>query len=160
MGEVRLYRKRYIPLECVELKDDEILRRDENVIVTRWKCLKPRKDFFSGLSCYFLKKGVKVSKMVKEDGTLRCWYCDIIRTDYDPEENAYVFTDLLADVVITPDDRIKVIDLDELVAADRKGLITRDELHTSLLQLNDLLKLIDSEGFPLVKAAIEKYERK
>lgn len=39
MGECRLYRKRLIPEECVELKDDEILRLDENVIVTRWKCL-------------------------------------------------------------------------------------------------------------------------
>jgi len=159
MGKSKLYRKRLIPDECVELKDDEILRLDDNVIVTRWKSLKPRNDFSGGVSCYFLNKGIKVSRVVKEDGSLFHWYCDIIKTDYDPEENTYVFTDLLADVVITPGGEVRVLDLDELAEADEWGLITREELRMSLCQLNDLLGLIYSGGFNELKAAIEHYGR-
>lgn len=160
MGECRLYRKRLIPEECVELKDDEILRLDENVIVTRWKCLKPRQDFFGGISCYLLKKGIKISKILKEDGSLLFWYCDIIKTEYTPETKTYIFTDLLADVVILPDGYVKVLDLDELAEADEKGLIQRDELQICLRQLNELLELIYSNEFVSLRSAIEEFERK
>lgn len=158
MGKIRLYRKRLIPAECIELKDDEILRLDDAIIVTRWKSLKKRDDFAAGLSCYFLNKGIKVSKVLKEDGSLYHWYCDIIKTDYNAEEQSYVFTDLLADVVIKPDGKVQVVDLDELAMADEKGLITRDELRMSLLQLNDLLGLIYSDEFDALKTAIEECE--
>ncbi len=160
MGKVRLYRKRLIPEECIELKDDEILRLDENIIVTRWKILKPRNDFAAGLSCYFLKKGIKVSKILKKDGSLYRWYCDIIKTDYDPAEQTYLFTDLLADVIIQPDGTVQVVDLDELAMADEKGMITRAELRMSLIQLNDLLGLIYSDEFDSLKTAIEECELK
>lgn len=160
MGEIRLYRKRLIPAECIELKDDEILRMDDNIIVTRWKSLKKRDDFAAGLSCYFLKKGIKVSKVLKEDGSLYHWYCDIIKTDYSAEEQSYVFTDLLADVVIKPDGKVQVVDLDELAIADEQGLITREELRLSLVQLNDLLGLIYSDEFDALKTAIEECETK
>ncbi|MBO5278308.1 MAG: DUF402 domain-containing protein [Lachnospiraceae bacterium] len=158
MGKIRLYRKRLIPAECIELKDDEILRLDDNIIVTRWKSLKKRDDFAAGLSCYFLKKGIKVSKVLKEDGSLYHWYCDIIKTDYNAEEQSYVFTDLLADVVIKPDGKVRVVDLDELAMADEQGLITREELRMSLMQLNDLLGLIYSDEFDALKTAIEECE--
>lgn len=160
MEKVKLYRKRLIPEECIELKDDEILRLDDNIIVTKWKSLKKRDDFASGLSCYFLQKGIKVSKILKEDGSLYQWYCDIIKTDYDAAEKTYVFTDLLADVVIKPDGKVRVVDLDELAIADEQGLITREELRMSLLQLNDLLGLIYSDEFDTLKTAIEECEAK
>ena len=46
-----LYRKRLIPEECIPLKDDIILYMDDEVIVTKWNTLKPRKDFHHGYSC-------------------------------------------------------------------------------------------------------------
>ena len=36
MGLPKIYRKRYMPNETVLLKDDEILRLDEDVLVTKW----------------------------------------------------------------------------------------------------------------------------
>ena len=59
---MQIYRKRLIPDECILLKDDEILEIDEDYIVTKWKTLKPRRDFSHGYSCYFLKLGFKISK--------------------------------------------------------------------------------------------------
>lgn len=158
MKEVKLYRKRMIPEECIELKDDEILRLDKELMVTHWKSLKPRVEFSEGFSCYFLEKGIKVSKRIKKDGSLYYWYCDIIKTDFKKEINAYVFTDLLADVIIMPDGMVQVVDLDELAVADKEGLITREELQMSLLQLNDLLEIIYSGRFDSLKTIIEEYE--
>ena len=65
-----LYRKRLIPEECILLKDDELLYRDEKKIITRWNTLRPKKDLHHGFSCYFLDKGIKVSKFYKADGSL------------------------------------------------------------------------------------------
>ena len=100
-----LYRKRLIPEECILLKDDELLYRDEKKIITRWNTLRPKKDLHHGFSCYFLDKGIKVSKFYKADGSLICWYCDIVTHSYDKATDTYVFTDLLADVLVYPDGR-------------------------------------------------------
>ena len=73
-----LYRKRLIPSECILLKDDIIISCDENVILTKWNTLKPKKDLHHGYSCYLLKEGIKVSKFYREDNSLIYWYCDIL----------------------------------------------------------------------------------
>ena len=48
MRDIILYRKRFIPMETVLLKDDSIVFQDENVIVTKWHTIKPREDFEKG----------------------------------------------------------------------------------------------------------------
>lgn len=142
-----LYRKRIIPDECVLLKDDKILHRDEQIIVTGWNSLKPRKDLHHGYSCYFLKEGYKVSKFYREDNSLLYWYCDIVEYDYHPDTDTYIVTDLLADVIIYPDGFVKVVDIDELVTALNEKLISEDTLKKSLLNLSSLLEIIYSGTF-------------
>lgn len=142
-----LYRKRIIPDECVLLKDDKILHRDEQIIVTGWNTLKPRKDLHHGFSCYFLKEGYKISKFYREDNSLLYWYCDIVEYDYHPDTDTYIVTDLLADVIIYPDGFVKVVDIDELVTALNEKLISEDTLKKSLLNLSSLLEIIYSGTF-------------
>lgn len=151
-----LYRKRIIPDECVLLKDDKILHRDEQIIVTSWNSLKPRKDLHHGYSCYFLKEGYKVSKFYREDNSLLYWYCDIVEYDYHPDTDTYIVTDLLADVIIYPDGFVKVVDIDELVTALNEKLISEDTLKKSLLNLNSLLEIIYSGTFDKLIEPIEK----
>lgn len=151
-----LYRKRIIPEECVLLKDDKILYQDEQIIVTGWHTLKPKKDLHHGYSCYFLKEGYKVSKFYREDNSLLFWYCDIVEHDYHPETNTYVFTDLLADVIIYPDGFVKVVDIDELVTARNENLISEDTLKKSLLCLSNLLDIIYTGRFNTLQEPIEK----
>lgn len=151
-----LYRKRIIPEECVLLKDDKVLHQDEEIIVTGWHSLKPRKDLHHGYSCYFLKEGYKVSKFYKEDGSLLYWYCDIVEYDYNPGSNTYIVTDLLADVIIYPDGFVKVVDIDELATALDGGLISEDILKKSLLCLNSLLEIIYAGNFNKLQAPIER----
>ena len=102
MGELKLYRKRIIPQECILLEDDILLYRDNEVIITKWNTIRPKKTLSHGYSCYFLERGFKVSKFYDHDDQLISWYCDIIDTAYSCEDGTetYIFTDLLADSVV------------------------------------------------------------
>ena len=146
-------------MECVALSDDEILYQDDERIVTRWNTLKPKKDLHHGLSCYFLKEGYKVSKFMRRDGSLLYWYCDIVSHTFDPETDTYVFTDLLADVVIYPDHSVRVVDLDEVGTALKNDLITKEQSISLLDSLSSLLNIIYAkEPFKAIQDYIVKFE--
>ena len=157
MADPILYRKRLIPEECVLLKDDTVLYRDNQIIVTGWKSLKPRKDLHHGYSCYYLEEGFKVSRFCKEDGSMLYWYCDIVDYDYTADTDTYIVTDLLADVVIYPGGFVKVVDLDELVTAQESGLLNNDMLKKALLRLNHLLEIIYAGDFDKLQKPIEQH---
>lgn len=157
MADPILYRKRLIPEECVLLKDDRLLYRDGDIIVTAWNTLKPRKDLHHGCSCYYLREGIKVSRFYNENGSLLYWYCDIVDYDHDAETDTYVITDLLADVIIYPDGFVKVVDIDELATAKDAGLLNDAMLKQALLTLNRLLQIIYDGGFEKLQEPLEKY---
>ena len=158
MDKVRLYRKRIIPAECIELDQDEILFRDREVIITKWHTIRPKKTLSHGYSCYFLERGFKVSKFYAHDGSLISWYCDIVSHTFDPETLTYVFTDLLADVIVYPDSSTRVVDLDELAQAFHDKLITAEELETALRHLDKLLNLIYKGAFGRLQKYINDQE--
>lgn len=157
METLKLYRKRIIPDECILLKDDIILEANEERIVTKWKTLKPRRDFHHGYSCYFLKSGYKVSKFFREDGSLLYWYCDIVEYDYDETQNTLIVTDLLADVVIYPDGYVKVLDIEELSVALKKELCNPETVIQALSRLGKLLDLIYEDKFDILAAHVNKW---
>lgn len=157
MEDLKIYRKRMIPDECILLKDDVILEVTDDIIVTSWKTLKPRRDFHHGYSCYYLKLGYKISKFYREDNTLLYWYCDIVNYDYKEEDNSLIVTDLLADVVIYPDGYIKVLDIDELAIALEKKLCSPAIVTQALRKLDGLLNIIYDDKFETLSAKIEKW---
>ncbi len=159
MNKPVIYRKRIIPEELILLDKDEILYSDDERIVTRWNTIKPKKILHHGCSCYFLKEGYKVSKFYREDGTLIYWYCDIISYKYDPDENSYVFTDLLADVLIYPDGKVEVVDVGEIADALTDGTLTVEEMIPALRSLDKLLAIIYSGKFSDIQDMINKIER-
>lgn len=152
-----IYRKRMIPDECILLKDDEILEANDDFIVTRWKTLKPRRDFHHGYSCYYLKQGYKVSKFYREDNTLLYWYCDIVDYDYRQADDALIVTDLLADVIIYPDGYVKVLDIDELAVALEKKLCSPALVTQALRRLDALLNTIYDDKFEVLIQHIGKW---
>ena len=155
MNVQKLYRRRLIPDECILLKDDIIIKANDEVIVTSWKTLNPKTAFQSGSSCFFLKEGIKVSKFYRADGSLYHWYCDIVDYVYDGSEAALTAIDLLADVIIRPDGFVKVVDLDELVEALDKNLISADTMKSVLLRVNKLLTTIYEGRFPELTAEMD-----
>ena len=144
MDKPLLYRKRYIPLEVKSLNDDEILFADDEIIVTKWNTLKPKKDFSNGISCTFINDGYKISKFMNENGELVYYYCDIIKSEYQKDENIWIFTDLLADVKIYPNGATEVVDLGELSQAYRKNLISAEIVMEALEKMDKLLNLVYS----------------
>ena len=157
MENLKIYRKRMIPDECILLKDDIILETTQDFIITQWKTLKPRRDFHHGYSCYYLKLGYKISKFYREDNTLLYWYCDIVDYLYKKEENSLLVTDLLADVVIYPDGYIKVLDINELAVALEKKLCEPQVIIQALNKLDQLLNTIYDDKFYTLSVQIEKW---
>ncbi len=156
MAEKTIYRKRFIPLETVALKDDCILFESDTRMVTRWKSLKPRKDMGGGISAYFMDKGIKVSKIFAPDGHFVHWYCDTIRTVF--TENAITFIDLLIDVIIDPEGRVHILDAAEAADALQGGLISADILCDALRAMDTLLADIDAGHFSDYTEWITRFE--
>lgn len=151
-----LYRKRIMPDECIALRDDHILECTDDIIVTKWNALKPKKDLHHGYSCYFLKQGFKVSKFLREDGSLLYWYCDIVEYLPDQAENSLTSLDLLADVIVYPDGFVRVMDLDELVISLENGRLEGELLKKCLLRLNRLLQIIYDGDFHTLQQPVER----
>lgn len=155
---IRLYRRRYIPNELTFLKDDEILRFDDEYLVTRWKTLKPRSDFAGGVSVFFLKEGWKISKILDREGNMNYWYCDIIDIVKNEATNTLTYEDLLFDVVVFPNGKFKVLDCDEAAQAFELGLITREQLTQALKSLHELLEIVYHARFDRLQAIVDAYE--
>ncbi len=152
-----LYRKRIIPDECVKLKDDIILHMDNKVLLTKWQTLKPRKDFHHGYSMYLFEEGIKVSKFLREDDSLYYWYCDIVEFEKNKEKNELTVVDLLVDITIDSEDRLNVLDVDELSEAYNKGLISDEQFHTSVERLGKLLTSVHNGNFKKYTDYIDNY---
>lgn len=158
MEKPTLYRKRVIPNELIPLKDDVILVQKDNLIITKWNTLHPRKDIAWGLSAYYIDHGFKVSKIFDKENHLVYWYCDIIHTKFDSNLNTIIFEDLLLDVIVYENGVVHVIDLDELVDAMDLELISQDTAKDALRTLDSLLKIIYSGKFDILMAPVNEAE--
>ncbi|RZS94419.1 DUF402 domain-containing protein [Cuneatibacter caecimuris] len=157
MEPLTLYRRRLIPNETVLLDHDELLFHDSTLLVTRWKTIHPKKRLSHGTSCYYLKRGYKVSQFFDHSGQLMYWYCDIIETSWDSDARAYTFTDLLADVVVCPDLSVHLLDLDELALALEDQLITPEQMCAALRRLHSLLQIIEAGEFSSLLEPFRQY---
>lgn len=99
-----------------------------------------------------------MSKFLRENGNLHYWYCDIIEHSYDANTNSYTFTDLLADVIIYPDGKLRVVDLDEIAVALERKLLSERELEVALRTLDSLLNMIYEGDFDYLKSKVEQFE--
>ena len=152
---LHLVRHRYIPDETTQLSDDEILKVEDGILITRWKTLNPRTDFAGGVSAFFIDKGWKISKFCDCEGGIKYWYCDIIECIIDEETNTFTYNDLLFDVVIYPNGALKVLDCDEAAEAFERGLINREQLTKGLYSLNELLNTIYQSRFDRLQAVVD-----
>lgn len=155
---MKMYRKRFIPNEIVDISGDEVLEKNENMIITRWKPIKERTDIGGGISYIFLRRGYKISKIFDKEGKFLYWYCDIIEYSYNEEKEEYIFTDLLADVKVYPNGEAEVLDFGELEGAFREKMITGQQLLETIKSVNMLMEMIQNNQFP--PEICEKYSLK
>ncbi len=156
-NKTNLYRKRFIPLEDNLLKDDIILFQSEEYIITKWAVPKARADFNNGMSILDFKNNIKFSKFLKDD-ELVYYYIDIV--DYECDECLCRSVDLLVDVIIMPDNCVKVLDLEELEEAHKKGLIDIEQVFKSLRYTDKFLKRVYSGEIKEYFELFDKYEKK
>ncbi len=83
------------------------------------------------------------------------YYCDIIDTEYNKEENSYIFSDLLADVIIYENGFVKVVDLAELADCLESGIISEKIVKDALRRLDSLLQIIYTNGFTKLSQLLE-----
>jgi hypothetical protein len=150
-------RRRYIPAEIVDISDDELLFRNESLLVTKWTAIKPRPDLHGGISFTFLDRGYKIGRFYDGYGKFLYWYCDIIEVDYDKAADTYTINDLLVDIKIMPDGEVRLLDADELAEAVETGLITTAQTSKALRTLDGLLKQIYGRNFPPVECNQYEY---
>lgn len=146
--EYTFIRKRLIPDEEVDISSDELISCNGSVLVTRWFPIKPRRDIGWGVSHTDIEKGYKISAVHDGEGDFGYWYVDVISTKYYPDENKYVFTDLLVDVRIYPGKEPEILDMDELEDAKKRGIVSVDDYNTALFIVDSVVKLYREGGFP------------
>ncbi|MBR5711967.1 MAG: DUF402 domain-containing protein [Lachnospiraceae bacterium] len=147
MDYSRIFRKRFLPKECVELSDDVHLFEGDHLLITEWKTLRPKKELTGGISLYAPEAGLKISRFQRADGSLMYWYCDIV--DAEPAEGGgTVFTDLCVDVVVYQDGELQVWDLGEAGDVLARGEISPELLAVALRRTDALLRIIYRGSFP------------
>ena len=139
---MKLFRKRFIPDEIIDISKDEIVKSNDELIITKWLPIHPRGDIASGMSWTYFKDGYKISKFYDEAGNFLYYYCDIIDYDYDSQEDKYTFIDLLVDIKYYPNGKIEFLDFDELQKAYDDGLIDGGLLIKAVSNLNKLATII------------------
>lgn len=143
---MKIYRKRYIPNEIIDISGDKVESVSEDLLITSWLPIHPRNDVAFGMSYTYLKKGWKISKFYDKDKNFLYWYCDIIDAQIKDEE--YILVDLLVDIKVYPDGRYEILDEEELDEALNEGLITKEQKKEALNKLNALLETIKNGEFP------------
>lgn len=139
---MRIIRKRIIPSEEVDISADELLVKNEEVIITRWFPIKPRKDIGWGVSLVSLNDNYKVSAFYSKNGEFLYWYCDIIKVTYYCDVDTYIVKDLLVDIRKYPHDTPEILDRDELDLAFRKGLLDDSEYQLALSACNKVVTML------------------
>lgn len=143
---MKIYRKRYIPNEIVDISKDKVILLTDELMITEWVPINKREDISYGKSYTFFNKGWKISKFYNKNKELIYWYCDIIECKISNEE--YTIIDLLVDVKIYENGEYEILDMDELDEAVRSGLIDENKKKEALDKLNGLLEIIENRNFP------------
>lgn len=144
---MKIYRRRFIPDEIVDISTDEVVYEDEKMLVTKWFPIKPRVDVGRGVSYTLFEKGWKISKFYDTNGMFIFWYCDII--EHEKIDDGYILKDLLVDVKVYEDGSYEVLDEEELEVAYEQDLITEKQKEDAIGKLNELVELIKNKKFPL-----------
>ncbi|WP_170105660.1 DUF402 domain-containing protein [Desmospora activa] len=98
------------------------------------------------LTYYFVKKGYTISKVFQKSGEFLYYYCDVMEMRQ-VGRLRYVMVDLLLDMIVYPDGRYHLIDVDEFAEAIEKGQLKRRQQVHSLKTLDKMIQLQTNRSF-------------
>ena len=149
-----LYRRRFIPDECVHLTKDTLWLVSEDLILTSWHVIRPRNDISGGISAFYPRLGFRISKVFAPDHSLVHWYNDICKVEL--QDHKILYTDLLLDVLVKPDGSIRLLDADEYADALSAGLLTTEDAAAAMRGLQRLMDAIHDGSFVKFTEPIEE----
>jgi uncharacterized protein len=91
------------------------------------------------LTYYFVRKGYTISKVFNRSGEFLYYYCDIMEMRQTGRLR-YVMVDLLLDMIIYPDGRYHLLDIDEFATAIEKGQLKRRQQVHALRTLDKMIR--------------------
>lgn len=92
------------------------------------------------LTYYFVKKGFTISKVFRRTGEFLYYYCDVMEMRQTGRLK-YVMVDLLFDLIIYPNGRYHLIDVDEFADSLERGLIKKRQQVHALRTLDRMIRL-------------------
>lgn len=92
------------------------------------------------LTYYFVKNGYTISKVFTKTGEFQYYYCDLMEMQQTGNLR-YVMVDLLLDLIIYPDGKYHIVDLDEFADSIEKGEITKRQQIHSIRTLHEMIAL-------------------
>ncbi|WP_164491565.1 DUF402 domain-containing protein [Staphylospora marina] len=92
------------------------------------------------LTYYLVRKGYTVSKVFGRSGEFLYYYCDVMQMKQ-VGRLRYVMVDLLFDLIVYPDGRYHVLDVDEFADAVEKGQIRKKQQVHALRTLDRMIRL-------------------
>nr|WP_232330956.1 MULTISPECIES: DUF402 domain-containing protein [unclassified Thermoactinomyces] len=92
------------------------------------------------LTYYFVRKGYTISKVFGRSGEFLYYYCDVMQM-YQVNRLKYVMVDLLLDLIVYPDGRYHLIDIDEFADAVERGQLKRRQQVHALRTLDQMIRL-------------------
>lgn len=98
------------------------------------------------LTYYFVRKGYTISKVFQRNGEFMYYYCDVMDMRQ-VGRTRYVMVDLLLDMIVYPDGRYHVIDIDEFATAIEKGQLKRRQQVHALRTLDKMIRLQTQQKF-------------
>jgi hypothetical protein len=98
------------------------------------------------LTYYFVRKGYTISKVFHRNGEFMYYYCDVMDMRQ-VGRMRYVMVDLLLDMIVYPDGRYHVIDIDEFATAIEKGQLKRRQQVHALRTLDKMIRLQTQRKF-------------
>lgn len=98
------------------------------------------------LTYYFVRKGYTISKVFHRSGEFMYYYCDVMDMRQ-VSRTRYVMVDLLLDMIVYPDGRYHVIDIDEFATAIEKGQLKRRQQVHALRTLDKMIRLQTQRQF-------------
>jgi uncharacterized protein len=107
------------------------------------------------LTYYFVRKGYTISKVFTRTGEFLYYYCDVMEMRQTGRLR-YVMIDLLFDLLIYPDGRYHLIDVDEFADSVEKNQLKRKQQIYALRTLDQMTRLQAEEK--LLPAFIQEAE--
>lgn len=98
------------------------------------------------LTYYFVKKGYTISKVFQRNGEFMYYYCDVMEMRQ-VGRLRYVMVDLLLDLIVYPDGRYHLIDVDEFAVAVEKGQLKKRQQVHALRTLDKMTRMVVNRSF-------------